>query len=65
MKTKHTVLLFALGYCLEFFGAWTKIMHAPYANNLLLVAVTLKVVGALLFVFMVVNYSRFKNFMNS
>jgi hypothetical protein len=65
MKAKHAVLLFAVGYCLEFFGAMAKITRAPYANSLLLVAVILKVAAALLFAFKIIRYNGFKNFMNS
>lgn len=64
MKAKHAILLIALGYCFDFVVAWSKITHAPYANNLLLIAVCLKVVGVMLLVFKIVNYEAFKKFMN-
>lgn len=64
MKAKHAILLIALGYCLDFAGAWSKILHAPYANNLLLIAVCLKVVGVVLLAFKIISYEGFKKFMN-
>ena len=64
MRAKHAILLIALGYCFDFAGAWTKIMHAPYANNLLLIAVCLKVVGVALLAFKIISYEGFKKFMN-
>lgn len=65
MKAKYAIILIALGYCLDFVGAISKITHAPYANNLLLIAVCLKVVGVMLLVFKIISYEGFKKFMNS
>jgi hypothetical protein len=65
MKTKHAIILIALGYCFDFVGAVSKITHAYCANNLLLIAVCLKVVGVMLLVFKIINYEGFKKFMNN
>lgn len=65
MKAKYAIILIALGFCLDFVGAISKITHAPYANNLLLIAVCLKVVGVILLVFKIISYEGFKKFMNS
>jgi hypothetical protein len=65
MKAKHAIILIALGYCFDFAGAWSKITHAYYANNLLLIAVCLKVAGVILLAFKIINYEGFKKFMNS
>jgi hypothetical protein len=35
MKTKHAIILIALGYCFDFVGAVSKITHAYCANNLI------------------------------
>ena len=64
MKAKYTILLIALGYCFDFAGAWAKVTHAPYANQLLLIATCLKVAGVVLLVFKIISYDGFQRFMN-
>lgn len=65
MKAKYAILLIALGYCFDFVAAWSKIMHAPHAGNLLLAAIVLKIVGIALLAFKIMSYEGFKKFMNS
>jgi hypothetical protein len=65
MKVKHAIALLVLGYCFDFGGALLKIMHHPNANTILIVAVTLKILGALLFLFKIINYPKIREFMNS
>ena len=63
MKTKYTILLIALGYCVEFWGSLSRIMHYSDAQTLLVIATILKVLGVILFAFKVVNYEGFRKFM--
>ena len=65
MKVKHAIILFVLGYCLDFVGALFKIVHHPNSNIVLTAAVTLKVLGALLFLYKITTYPKIKEFMNS
>lgn len=63
MKAKHTVLLVALGFALEFIGGLLKITHRPSANSVLLTATVCKVLGVLLLAWKVVRYEGFRKFM--
>lgn len=64
MKTKHALILIALGYCFEFFGAFQKIMHTAYADFILMIAMILKVIGVVWLVFKLVTNPKAKDFMN-
>ena len=63
MKAKHTILMIALGFCLEFVGSLTRVMHRSEANALLVLATVLKVLGVLLLAYKVVRYEGFRKFM--
>lgn len=63
MKAKYTLLIIALGFCLDFTAGLLKIMHSREANTLFVMATFLKVVGVLWFVFKLVRYEGFKKFM--
>lgn len=60
MKTKHAVLLIALGFCLEFVA---RIVHRGEAGTLLVIATIVKVLGVLLLAYKVVKYEGFRKFM--
>jgi hypothetical protein len=64
MKTKHAVILIVLGFCLDFIGAIRKITHSPDADIFFYIATILKVAGALLFLYKLTRYPRFRDFMN-
>ena len=64
MKAKHAITLLVLGYCLDFIGTLQKIIHHPLADTIFIVATCLKVLGALLFLYKLLNYPRFKEFLN-
>jgi hypothetical protein len=64
MKAKYALFIFGLGYCLEFIGALMKILHTYHADSILVVATILKVLGALLLIYKVSNYPKFKEFLN-
>lgn len=64
MKAKHAVTLLVFGFCLDFLGTMQKIIHAPSATTIFYIAVILKVAGALLLLYKLVTYPKFKDFMN-
>jgi hypothetical protein len=65
MKARHAVTLLVIGYCLDFVGAMLKITHSPSAETVLWAGAILKVLGGLLFLYKLLNYPKFKEFMNS
>ena len=65
MKAKHTVLLIAIGYALDFWASLRRITHSADANTLLFIATVCKVAGVLLLAYKVIRYKGFKNFMES
>ena len=62
MKAKYAVSLLVFGYCMDFIGGLFKILHIAYADITLTIAATLKVVGALLFLYKLTNYPKVKDF---
>ena len=48
MKVKHIIILFLLGYILELLGGYFKIMQLMGAQEVFTVAISLKVVAAVL-----------------
>ena len=63
MKAKHTILLIALGFCLEYMGSLSRIMHRSEAQVLFILATLLKVVGMVWLACKVVTYDGFRRFM--
>ncbi|WP_121354439.1 hypothetical protein [Flavisolibacter nicotianae] len=63
MKAKHTILLIALGFCFDFVGSFSKLLHRGESTSLLLLATILKVLGVLLLSYKVVRYEGFRKFM--
>ena len=64
MKAKYTIIIIVVGYCLEFMGSLFKIQHQGFADNTLVIATLLKVLGAVLLAYKIVQYEGFKKFMN-
>jgi len=64
MKAKYAVVLFVLGLCADFVGALLKIMHWAGADSLLMTGMTLKVVGALAFLYKLITHPKVKDFLN-
>ncbi|MDQ3277949.1 MAG: hypothetical protein M3Q06_06470 [Bacteroidota bacterium] len=58
MKAKHTILLIALGFSLDYLSSWFK-----SGQTLLLIATILKVAGILLLAYKVITYDGFRRFM--
>lgn len=63
MKAKHSISLLVFGFCLDFIAGLLKILHESGADMLFIVAAVLKVVGALLFLYKLTNYPKFKDFL--
>lgn len=63
MKAKHAITLLVLGYCLDFIGGLFKILHTAEADITLTIAAILKVLGGLLFLYKLLSYPKFKEFM--
>ena len=63
MKAKHTILLIALGFCLDYIGSLSRIMHRSEAQVLLILATLLKVIGIVWLAYKVVTYDGFRRFM--
>jgi uncharacterized membrane protein len=64
MKAKYALILFVFGLCFDFVGALFKILHWPHADWLLLTGMTLKVVGALPFLYKLLTHPRVREFLN-
>ena len=65
MKLKYGLLILALGYCLEFVGAWMKITHWAYADDIFLLATLLKIGATVFVVIKLVSHPKLKEFMNN
>lgn len=63
MKAKYTILLIALGFCLEYVASLSRLMHRGEAQTLFVLATVLKVLGVLLLAWKVVRYEGFRKFM--
>jgi hypothetical protein len=63
MKAKYTIVLIALGFCLDFVGSLCKMAHYPNANTIFLMATVVKVTGVLWLTFKIISYTGFKKFM--
>ncbi|NMH27105.1 GldL-related protein [Flavobacterium silvaticum] len=65
MKTKHALFILIAGICLDFPGAMMKIMHYPYAHEVLFAAMVIKIVGFVLLTYKVVKNPKVREFFNS
>jgi hypothetical protein len=65
MKTKHALIIFLFGYCLDFIGGLFKILHFGEADAILIIATILKVFGVLFFLIKLNSYQKIKEFLNS
>jgi hypothetical protein len=64
MKAKHAVSLLLFGYCVDFIGAFLKILHTSNADLTLTVAAIFKVLGGLILIHKIITYPKFKDFMD-
>ncbi|WP_441556470.1 GldL-related protein [Chryseobacterium sp. 2TAF14] len=68
MKTKHTFLIFLTGFLINIVGAFFKITHWSFgifnANIIFTIGSIFEIIGALLFLYKLFTYPKFKDFMN-
>jgi hypothetical protein len=64
MNAKYAISLLVFGYCLDFIGGLFKILHTAEADIMLTIAVILKVLGGLLFLYKLTNYPKIKEFLD-
>jgi hypothetical protein len=62
MTAVHAISILIIGFCLDFIGGLLKILHTASADTVLLLAAALKVAGALLFLYKLTTYPKFKDF---
>ena len=65
MKFKHTIIILAAGYCVDFLAALRKIMHAPDADTLFVIGTILKITGVVLLVYKLITHPKTRDFMNN
>ncbi|HLW63206.1 MAG TPA: hypothetical protein VKY33_07365 [Flavobacterium sp.] len=69
MKTKHTLIILAIGLFLTFIGAVFKIVHLEVGpingNNLLSIGMLIEIIGGVLFLIKLFSHPKFKDFLNS
>lgn len=69
MKTKHTLIILAIGLLLTFFGAILKITHLEIGpvngNNLLTIGMIVEIIGGIFFLYKLITHKKFKDFLNS
>ena len=64
MKAKHALILLLAGYCLDLVGAGMKMLQLGSGSTLLFVALILKLTGGLVFLYKLVTYPKWKDFLN-
>lgn len=64
MKAKYALVILILGFCFDFIGALFKIMHSREADTILTLAAILKVLGAVLLLYKLITYPKWKDFLN-
>ncbi|KQM34173.1 hypothetical protein [Chryseobacterium sp. Leaf201] len=64
MKTKYAVIIFLMGFLSNLIGAFLKITHYPNANLFFVIASILESLGMLIFIYKLMTYPKFREFMN-
>jgi hypothetical protein len=64
MKVKSSIIIIALGFCLDFIAVLFKIQHWPGSSELLTIATICKVFGVIVFVVKLLSYPKAKDFLN-
>jgi len=64
MKTKHAFLIFLIGFLINIAGTCLKIVHFPNANLCLAIGSPVEVIGAILILYKLFTYPKFRVFMN-
>jgi hypothetical protein len=64
MKTRYTIIIFVVGLASFFIGGLLKVLHLQGADEFLIVAIILQVVGVLVFIFKLLSNPKLKEFLN-
>jgi prepilin signal peptidase PulO-like enzyme (type II secretory pathway) len=66
MKTKHTIIIFAIGVSLSLIGAFCKLEHLPFGvgNIILGIATLMESIGLILFLYKILTNPKLKDFLN-
>ena len=64
MKTKHAFLIFLTGFLTNIIGAFLKIIHFSNANLFFAIGSTIEIIGAIVILYKLFTYPKFKDFMN-
>ena len=69
MKTKYTLIIFAIGLILTILGALFKITHLEIGlingNNLLTIGMFVEIIAIILFLYKLLTHKKLKDFLNS
>ncbi|HEX2608269.1 MAG TPA: hypothetical protein VHK91_12860 [Flavisolibacter sp.] len=64
MKAKHAIILLALGFCLDLVVVLLRTLHVRASGDISLLAALLKIGGGFLFIYKLVTYPKWKDFLN-
>lgn len=69
MKTKHTLIILAIGFLILLFGAVLKIIHLEIGplngNNVLILGMFVEVIGGFLLIYKLITAKKSNDFLNS
>lgn len=69
MKTKHTLIILAIGFFIFLFGALLKITHMEIGplngNNVLILGMFVEVIGGILLIYKLITAKKSNDFLNS
>jgi len=69
MKTKHTLIILAIGFFIILIGALLKITHfiiGPiHGNSMLIVGMFVEVIGGILLIYKLITAKKSNDFLNS
>lgn len=69
MKTKHTLIILAIGFFIILIGALLKITHMEIGpvngNNMLVIGMFVEVIGGILLIYKLITAKKSNDFLNS
>lgn len=69
MKTKHTLIILAIGFFIILIGALLKIIHMEIGpvngNNMLVIGMFVEVIGGILLIYKLITAKKSNDFLNS
>lgn len=64
MQTKHAIVFILVGFCIDFVGVTLKLLHHSLADIVIIIAMVFKVIGTLVFLYKLLSYPKFKDFLD-